>query len=190
MEALKEFEEKFVRTWILMIKILPNYLEIWTGSYQFSRHTPHLLIHNGNKECLKISTSVAYCVNTSFFWIQYFVLVKKHTNVRLQKADDKARIWADMDQAKRENAARRAEQAARDLMDDRLMGVLLRSRARVEKQRKQTEIDVSIPTLATYFYCCKYFFLLPLLCIISVFLFFSRSMLWIWYNVAIMQSQD
>lgn len=48
-----------------------------------------------------------------------------------------------MDLAKRENAARRAEQAARDRMDDRLMEVLLKSRARVEKQRKQTEIDVS-----------------------------------------------
>ncbi|XP_063829176.1 uncharacterized protein LOC135078575 [Ostrinia nubilalis] len=59
------------------------------------------------------------------------------------KAAEKNRIWSDMQRSRQENEQRRREQAARDNMDDRLIDVLLRSRARVEQKRKQTEKDVS-----------------------------------------------
>ncbi|KAL0822095.1 hypothetical protein ABMA28_005459 [Loxostege sticticalis] len=58
------------------------------------------------------------------------------------KAAEKRRIWADMERSRQENEKRRSEQAARDNMDDRLINVLLRSRARIEQKRKQTEKDV------------------------------------------------
>ncbi|XP_028162214.1 trichohyalin-like [Ostrinia furnacalis] len=58
------------------------------------------------------------------------------------KAAEKNRIWSDMQRSRQENEQRRREQAARDNMDDRLIDVLLRSRARVEQKRKQTEKDV------------------------------------------------
>ncbi|XP_063829174.1 trichohyalin-like [Ostrinia nubilalis] len=55
---------------------------------------------------------------------------------------ERNRIWSDMQRSRQENEQRRWEQAARDNMDDRLIDVLLRSRARVEQKRKQTEKDV------------------------------------------------
>ncbi|XP_038222672.1 trichohyalin-like [Zerene cesonia] len=58
------------------------------------------------------------------------------------KAAEKARIWSDMERSRGEAAQRRREVAARDRMDDRLIDVLQRSRARVERRRKQTESDV------------------------------------------------
>ncbi|XP_075979992.1 uncharacterized protein LOC142979120 [Anticarsia gemmatalis] len=57
------------------------------------------------------------------------------------KEQEKARIFSDMERAKEECAQRRRVQAARDRMDDRLIEVLLRSRATIERRRKQTEID-------------------------------------------------
>ncbi|XP_063365385.1 trichohyalin-like [Cydia amplana] len=54
---------------------------------------------------------------------------------------EKARILADMKQSKAETDARRAEERARDELDDKLIAVLQRSRARIEAQRKKTEIE-------------------------------------------------
>ncbi|KOB72551.1 Uncharacterized protein OBRU01_12043, partial [Operophtera brumata] len=72
-------------------------------------------------------------------WHQLVATKKKR---RFDDAAEKARILGDMQKARDEAAARRAEQAARDNMDNRLIHVLLKSRARVERQRKQTEQDV------------------------------------------------
>ncbi|KAG6454353.1 hypothetical protein O3G_MSEX008649 [Manduca sexta] len=47
-----------------------------------------------------------------------------------------------MERSKEESEQRRKEQEARDRMDDRLMNVLLRSKARIDRRRKQTEIDL------------------------------------------------
>ncbi|XP_037877618.1 trichohyalin [Bombyx mori] len=58
------------------------------------------------------------------------------------KASEKARIWSDMERSRQESEARRNEQAARERLDDKLLEVLLRSRARIERRRAQTELDV------------------------------------------------
>ncbi|CAB3230371.1 unnamed protein product [Arctia plantaginis] len=58
------------------------------------------------------------------------------------KEREKIRIFKDMEQAKAETITRKKEQAARDKMDDRLIEVLNKSRARIERRRKQTELDV------------------------------------------------
>ncbi|RVE47693.1 hypothetical protein evm_007682 [Chilo suppressalis] len=58
------------------------------------------------------------------------------------KAAEKSRIWRDMERARHESVARRREQQARDLLDDKLMHVLLRARARVEARRKDTEKEI------------------------------------------------
>ncbi|XP_063386931.1 trichohyalin-like [Cydia fagiglandana] len=55
---------------------------------------------------------------------------------------EKARILADMEQSKAELDARRAEERARDQLDDKLIAVLQRSRARVQALRKKTEKDI------------------------------------------------
>ncbi|XP_014367822.2 trichohyalin [Papilio machaon] len=55
------------------------------------------------------------------------------------KEREKARIFRDMEQARREVEARRSECAARDRLDDRLIQVLQNTRARVDRRRKQTE---------------------------------------------------
>ncbi|KAM3956973.1 uncharacterized protein ACR2FA_009021 [Aphomia sociella] len=55
------------------------------------------------------------------------------------KAEEKARIWADMERSRKEARGRMREQAAREQLDDRLLGVLQRSRARIDAKRKQTE---------------------------------------------------
>ncbi|XP_047992403.1 trichohyalin-like isoform X2 [Leguminivora glycinivorella] len=54
---------------------------------------------------------------------------------------EKARILADMKQSKAELDARRAEEQARDQLDDKLIAVLQRSRARTQAMRKKTEKD-------------------------------------------------
>ncbi|XP_061718736.1 trichohyalin-like [Cydia pomonella] len=54
---------------------------------------------------------------------------------------EKARILADMKQSKAELDARRAEEHARDQLDDKLIAVLQRSRARTQALRKKTEQD-------------------------------------------------
>lgn len=68
-----------------------------------------------------------------------------------QKEREKIRIFKDMEQAKAETIARKKEQAARDKMDDRLIEVLNKSRARIERRRKQTELDVSIHAITKTF---------------------------------------
>ncbi|XP_063537524.1 trichohyalin-like [Cydia strobilella] len=52
---------------------------------------------------------------------------------------EKARILADMKQSKAELDVRRAEERARDELDDKLIAVLQRSRARTQALRKKTE---------------------------------------------------
>lgn len=49
-----------------------------------------------------------------------------------------------MERSRQELSARRREQAARDKMDDDLISVLLKSRAKIERQRAKTEQDVSL----------------------------------------------
>ncbi|XP_026733242.1 trichohyalin-like [Trichoplusia ni] len=58
------------------------------------------------------------------------------------KAEEKARIFNDMERSRAEARARKQEQEARDKMDNRLIDVLLKSRAKIEQKRKQTELDV------------------------------------------------
>ncbi|XP_068618097.1 trichohyalin-like [Battus philenor] len=58
------------------------------------------------------------------------------------KEAERARIYADAKRSKEEADARRNERAARDLMDERLLEVLRRSKARTDRKRKQTEKDV------------------------------------------------
>ncbi|XP_045775084.1 vicilin-like seed storage protein At2g18540 [Maniola jurtina] len=56
--------------------------------------------------------------------------------------NEKEHILADMQRAKQEADKRRQEQEARDKMDDRLIEVLQRSRARIERRRRQTEKQI------------------------------------------------
>lgn len=49
-----------------------------------------------------------------------------------------------MKQAREENITRKREVAALNRMDDRLIDVLNKSRARIERKRKQTELEVGI----------------------------------------------
>ncbi|CAB3234466.1 unnamed protein product [Arctia plantaginis] len=55
---------------------------------------------------------------------------------------ERLRIFNDMKQAREENITRKKEIAALDKMDDRLIEVLNKSRARIERKRKQTELEV------------------------------------------------
>lgn len=70
--------------------------------------------------------------------------------ISFQKAEEKARIFNDMERSRAETRARKQEQEARDKMDNRLIDVLLKSRAKIEQKRKQTELDASCHT-NTYF---------------------------------------
>lgn len=79
----------------------------------------------------------------------------------MQKEREKARIFRDMEQARREVSARRSECAARDRLDDRLIQVLQNSHVRVDRRRKQTEKGVCIrfylTQLLVHGRVCKYY---------------------------------
>ncbi|XP_060804784.1 trichohyalin-like [Amyelois transitella] len=55
------------------------------------------------------------------------------------QAEEKKRILSDMEQSRHEAARRAREAAARDQLDDQLIAVLQRSRARVDAARRNTE---------------------------------------------------
>ncbi|PZC77497.1 trichohyalin [Helicoverpa armigera] len=57
-------------------------------------------------------------------------------------ADEKVRIFKDIQQSREEARAAKREQEARDKMDDRLIEVLLKSRCRIEQKRKKMEADI------------------------------------------------
>ncbi|CAG9788963.1 unnamed protein product [Diatraea saccharalis] len=68
--------------------------------------------------------------------------MQKLDNIKAEEEMDAIKKFGEDFRSRQENEHRRREQEARDQLDDKLIDILVKSRARIEAKRKKTEKDV------------------------------------------------